>query len=157
MTEPMQYEEIEAIARKGEADERRRGLQFGMRKLLWWTALAAVWLGLFRMVGMTPTAIACIAGWVAVNAVLRCAFGSPVLCVFSVAAGAIAGCGIVLAKCLSGAGFSGGPRVFYLPAAALFGGYAGFLSYVVLEVAFCTIGLPDGLLRSKSYDRQGPP
>jgi hypothetical protein len=157
MPEPMQYEEIEAIARKGEADEKRKGLQFGVRKLLWWTALAAVWLGLLRMVGVAPLVIACIAGWVAVNAGLRWAFGSPVLCVFSVVAGAIAGGGLVFADSLFGARFSSRLGPPFLPVAALFGGYAGFLSYVLLEVAFCMIGLPDGLLRSKSYDRQGPP
>jgi hypothetical protein len=146
----MQYEEIEAIVRKGEDDEKRERRQFGLPKLLLWTAAAALVLSALRMLGLGPIPLACIAGWVAVTAGVRLAWGSPVTFVFSIVAGGIAG------GCLALADFVGfGPGGF--PAGAAMGGWAGYLSYVILEAAFCLVGLPDGLLRAKSYDRQGPP
>ena len=157
MTGPMQYEEIEAIVRKGERDERRKRRQFSLGKLLLWTAVAALLLGLLRMLGLGPIVLACIAAWVMINAGVRLAFGSVVAFVFSIVAGGIAGGGLVLADVLRGGRFSGAHGIPGLLAVAAMGASVGYASYVVLEVTFCVVGLPDGLLRSDRYDRQGPP
>jgi len=157
MTGPMQYEEIEAIVRKGERDERRRRRQFSLGKLLLWTAVAALLLGALRMLGAGPVVLACIAGWVVVNAGVRLAFGSVVAFVFSTVAGGIAGASLVLAVILTGGPISGAYGIPGLLFAGVVGASLGYASYATLEVVFCVVGLPDGLLRSDRYDRQGPP
>ena len=153
----MQYEEIEAIVRKGERDERRKRRQFSLRKLLLWTGVAALMLGLLRMLGAGPTMLACIAGWVVVNAGVRLAFGSIAAFVFSIVAGGIAAGSLVLVGVLWGGSFISPLGILSLLLVAVCGGFLGYVSYVVLEVASCIVGLPDGLLRSDRYDRQGPP
>jgi len=156
MPEPMQYEEIEAIVRRGERDERRKRRQFSLAKLLMWTAVAALTLGLLRMLGLAPIVLACIAGWVTVNAGVRLAFGSVAVCVFSVVAVAIAGAALIAVQSVLG-GHNLVIAILWSPLGAIIGGHVGFYSYVALEAAFCVVGLPDGLLRSDRYDRQGPP
>ena len=153
MTKPMQYEEIEAIVRKGERDERRKRRQFSLRKLLLWTGVAALMLGLLRMLGLGPIVLACIAAWVMVIVGVRLAFGLVVALVFSIAAGSLAGGGLVLADILRGGSFSDAHGIPGLLMVPVWGASLGYVSYVVLEVTCCIIGLPDGLLRSDRYDR----
>lgn len=152
----MQYEEIEAIVRKGEPEERRKRRQFRLRNLLVWTAVAALALGLLRMLGLGPVVLASVASWVAIVGGVRWMFGSPVTFVFSIVVGGIAAGGLVLADILSGGRFAGAFGVPGLVVATVVGGYAGYGSYVILEVVFSVMGLPDGLLQDDSYDRQGP-
>ncbi len=156
VTGPMQYEEIEAIVRKGEPEERRKRRQFRLRNLLVWTAVAALALGALRTLGLGPVVVASIASWVAIVGGVRWMFGSPVAFVFSIVVGGIAGGGLVLAYILSGGRFTVTYGVPGLLVAAVVGGYAGYGCYVILEVVFCVMGLPDGLLHADSYDRQGP-
>jgi hypothetical protein len=147
MTGPMQYEEIEAIVRQGELDEKRKRRQFGLGKLLLWILALALLLGLLRMIGLGPAGLACVAAWIALVTGVRSAFGGPVAFAFSIAVGAIAGAGLALASAHGG----------WALGAIVPGGFVGWVSYVVLEVVCCVGGVPDGLLRGDDYDRQGPP
>ena len=156
MTGPMQHEEIDAIVRQGELAERRKRRQFSLAKLLLWTAVAALILGLLRMLGAGPVVLASIGAWVVVNASVRSAFGSIVAFLFSIVAGGIALASLVLGLVWGGS-FLSPLGILVLLLVAVGGGFLGYVSYVVLEVAFCIVGLPDGLLRSDRYDRQGPP
>ncbi len=153
----MQYEEIEAIVRKGERDERRKRRQFSLGKLLLWTAVAALLLGLLRMLGLGPIVLACIAAWVMINAGVRLAFASVVAFVFSIGAGGITASSLTFVGMARGGSPFDAYGIPVLLLVAVGGGLLGYVSYVVLEVAFCVVGLPDGLLRSDRYDRQGPP
>ena len=157
MPGPMQYEEIEAVVRKGEPDERRKGRQFSLGKLLLWTAVAALLLGLLRMLGLGPIVLACIAAWVMINAGVRLAFGSVAVCVFSVVVGAIAGAGYIVVQSILVASNVVVIAILLSLLGAFAGGHIGFYNYVALEFVFCVVGFPDGLLRSDRYDRQGPP
>jgi len=156
MTGPMQYEEIEAIVRRGERDARRKRRQFSLAKLLLWTAAAALLLGLLRMLGAGPVVLGGIAGWLTVNAGVRLAFGSVVFCVFSIGAGGIAGAGLILAGVIAEGSFTAAHAILLL-LTAVGGGFAGYAGYLVLEVTFWLAGVPDGVLRSDRYDRQAPP
>ena len=154
----MQYEEFQAILRRGERDERRKRRQFSLRKLLLWTAAAALLLGLLRVLGLGPIALACIALWIVIVVGLRLAAGSPVAWGFSVVTGVIAGAVFALAglDIMSGA-LNKGSAFVGSGLIAVIGGYLGLWTYPLLELLFRGLGLPDGLLRSKTYDRQRPP
>ena len=158
MPGPIHYEEIEAIVRKGERDERRKRRQFGLAKLLAWTGVAALLLGLLRMIGVGPIVLASVVSWVAIIGGVRLLFGSPVALGVSIALGAMTGPGLVLVEVFwkAPAPAAASRWIPGLAVAAAGGGYAGYLSYVALEILFCLIGLPEGLLRADGYDRQGP-
>jgi hypothetical protein len=157
MTGPMQYEDIEALVRQGEREQRRKRRQFGLGKLLLWMGLAALLLGALRMAGAGPIFLASIASWVAIIGGVRLLFGAPVALAASIALGALALPALILAPMLSG---SRAPPVSAvipgLAMAAAGGGVAGYWSYVLLEILFTVVRLPEGLLRAEGYDRQGP-
>ena len=71
--------------------ETRRRFQFGLRKLLLWTVVLALYLGVARMLGMPPIALAVLTLWIAVVAGLRAAFGPVVAAIVSPAIGAVLG------------------------------------------------------------------
>ena len=158
MPGPLDYEEIDALVRKGEREEKRKRRQFGVGKLLAWTGVAALLLGALRMIGVGPTVLASVVAWVAIIGSVRLLFGSPVALGVSIALGALAGPTLVLVEALSGPRARPAPLTWIpgLAMAAAGGGIAGYWSYVLLEIFFSLIALPEGLLRAESYDRQGP-
>lgn len=158
MPGPLEYEEIEDLVRAGEHDERRKRRQFGLGRLLAWAGVAALLLGLLRMIGLGPLVLASIVAWVAIIGGVRVLFGAPLALGASIALAALAGPALVLAKVLSSPRARSAPTIWVpgLAVAAAGGGYAGYLSYLLLEILFSLIHLPDGLLRGEGYDRQGP-
>jgi hypothetical protein len=159
MPGPLEYEEIEALVRTGEDDERRKRRQFGLGKLLVWAGLAALLLGLLRMIGLGPLVLASICAWVAILAGVRLLFGSTVALGTSTVLATVVGLALALVSLLSPSGALSTVSRWWIPALAMIAmaaGIAGFWSYALLEVLFSLIHLPDGLLRGDSYDRQGP-
>ena len=65
-----------------QSDKRGR-LQFGLRKLMLWTAVVAALLGILQIVGLNALGQAIAALWVAVVAFAHAAFGSIPALVFS--------------------------------------------------------------------------
>ena len=157
MTGPMQYEEIEALVRQGERDERRRRRQFSLGKLLLWMGAAALVLGALRVAGAGPIVLTSIISWVAIIGGVRLLFGAPIALGVSIALGALALPAFLLVEMLS---TPRAPPLFAmipgLAMAAAGGAVAGYWSYVLLEILFTLVRLPEGLLRADGYDRQGP-
>jgi hypothetical protein len=159
MPGPLEYEEIEALVREGEDDERRKGRQFGLGKLLVWAGVAALLLGLLRMIGLGPLVLASICAWVALLAGVRLLFGATVALGTSTFLAPAVALAAALVNVLSSSGGLSTVSRWWIPALAMIAmaaGAAGYWSYALLEIVFALIHLPDGLLRGDSYDRQGP-
>ena len=69
--------------------ETRRRFQFGLRKLLLWTAVVAILLGFLRMAGLGSSGFAIVACWIVVVAILPVAVSLKTTCRLSGLAGAV--------------------------------------------------------------------
>jgi len=124
--------------------EKKRRLQFGLRKLLLWTAVVALFLGFLRMVELGPILCVSVLCWAVMIRSLRTVFGLTVVAVVAVLSGAV----------LTAFRFCLPPlAVNWLEAtllAAALGGVYGFAVFAFSEVAALAIDSLDSHMETKT-------
>jgi hypothetical protein len=131
---------------------RNRGrLQFGLRKMLLWTLVIALYLAVVRWERWDLALFAVVTSWLIVVAIVRAAFGPTVAAALSALAGAIPGgwLGYVAATAVRPS----------RPGVVLFGGVLfciiGCILFAVVEIAIRAVNWVDGLFASRPPEDSG--
>jgi hypothetical protein len=125
----------------------RRRLQFGLRKLLLWTAVLAFFLGFLRMQGLDTIAATIVVCWAAAVTVFRMITRPRAAFWFSAFAGAIAGALEFILRSVSGQIAVG--HVFTL--SVMFAGFiGGCIFFPLVEAVFRAVNWADDLMRVRS-------
>ena len=119
----------------------KRSFQFGLRKLLLWTAVVALLLGLATSLGDWGWFLAC---WLLFIGVLRAAFGPKVAGILSVAVPVIVACAVAMTR-HPGPSFGD-----LLVDAFLVGAFVGLAMFVIVEGAIGLVNWADKVLGPKS-------
>jgi len=126
--------------------ERERSFQFGLRKLLLWTAVVAIWLGVLTMLPLGPPLSTLLTLWVVVVGVVRVAI-RPLAAAFT---SVVMAFGVALIHDYSGLLYYDDlhpPYMFVFPPA--FGLYAVVI-FAFVELALRAVNWVDNLMRTKS-------
>jgi len=125
----------------------RRRFQFGLRKLLLWTAVVALLLGVAATFGEEAWISA---GWIIVVGIVRVAFGPKVGGVLSVAAGMIL---VAAFLCLVFVASEPGPRIGEAVAVGvIFGGLFGLAMFSITEYLYLAVNWADNLMQTRTDD-----
>lgn len=123
-----------------------RRFQFGLRKLLLWTAVVAMFLGLLGMIEVALSTLLILTSWATIVGVARAIFNTEVAGLMSVAIGVVLGVWLTFLV----SPFSVG--VFSYAVYAMMFGLFGLFVCVFVEVAFRAVDWLDNLIRTKTGD-----
>jgi hypothetical protein len=122
----------------------KRSFQFSLRKLLLWTAVVALLLGVATSLGEGVWLLAC---WVLVVCAIRCAFGPNVAVILSVGGGAILGGALGYALPHTDPGPDPVERAMQ---GVIVGGFFGLATFGIVEGAFRAVNWVDKAFEPKS-------
>jgi hypothetical protein len=135
----------------GDHPPTRRRFQFGLRKLMLWTVVVAVFLGIFEMFGFGWIGCVLAACWLAVVGLLRGTAGGRAACLVSIVIGTV-----LIGWCSYLVYVTASPRPPFNPVIVLFAaiwGSAYGLFVFVLTTAVCSaVNWADNLMRPKTDD-----